>query len=126
MPKFAARLNEDRGMLMAQILRQVDNLNWHLDILIDRQIADEFVKIWAYQKELVELHAQVPLALGWYEVSRLTARLCIAVGQGKVMAPRRPDFNLCLIGCSLSFGWMQRACRGLDRKVVEEGINHTI
>lgn len=128
-PESGVRSNEDRGMLMAQIIRQADNLNWLLDILIDRQIADEFVKLWAYQKELVELHAQVPLALGRYEVSRLTARLCIAVGQGEVMTPKETRFQLLhnwLQPLIDDFGWMQRACRGLDRKVVEEGLSQTI
>lgn len=128
-PDSGVRLNEDRAMLMAQIIRQADNLNWLLDILIDRQIADDFVRIWAYQKELVTLHAQVPLALGRYEVSRLTARLCVAVGQGEVMAPKETRFQLLhnwLQPLIDDFGWMQRACRGLDRKVVEEGISQTI
>eukprot|EP00250_Pteridium_aquilinum_P016554 c23160_g1_i1 orf=905-2656(+) len=105
------RLNDDKGMLVAQIVRQADNLNWLLDILIDRQIADDFVRIWAYQKELVTLHAQVPLALGRYEVSRLTARLCVAVGQGEVMAPKEIRFQLLqnwLQPLIDDFGWMQR------------------
>ncbi|MCO5604899.1 hypothetical protein L7F22_059073 [Adiantum nelumboides] len=129
MPDFGSKSGEDRALMMAQIVRQADNLNWILDILIDRQIADDFVKIWAYQKELFSLHGQVPLVLGRYEVSRLTARLCIAVGQGEVMAPKQVRFQLLqnwLQPLIDDFGWMQRACRGLDRKAVEEGISQTI
>ncbi|KAH7298510.1 hypothetical protein KP509_25G047400 [Ceratopteris richardii] len=128
-PDHGNKQNEERAMLMAQIIRQADNLSWLLDILIDRQIADEFVKLWAYQEDLFSLHSQVPLSLGRYEVSRLTARLCVAVGQGEVMAPKEIRFQLLhnwLQPLIEDFGWMQRACRGLDSKVVEEGISQTI
>jgi hypothetical protein len=114
---------------MGQIMRQADNLNWLVDILIDRQIADDFVKVWAYQDELVLLHSKVPIALGRYEVSRLTARLCVALGQGQVLVPKETRFMLLhnwLQPLIDDFGWMQRACKGLDRKVVEEGISQTI
>lgn len=123
------KLKEERGVLMAETVRQADNLNWLLEIMIDRQIADDFVRIWAYQKELFTLHSHVPLALGRYELSKLTARLCVAVGQGEVMAPKEVRFQLLhnwLQPLIDDFGWMQRACRGLDRKVVEEGISQTI
>ncbi|KAH7280301.1 hypothetical protein KP509_37G060600 [Ceratopteris richardii] len=127
-PEFGSNLNEELAMLMGQITRHADNLAWLLDILIDRQIADDFVRIWAYQ-ELSALHNQVPLALGRYEVSRLTARLCVAVGQGEIMAPKEIRFQLLqnwLQPLIDDFGWMQRACRGLDKKVIEEGISQTI
>ncbi|MCO5596658.1 hypothetical protein L7F22_050726 [Adiantum nelumboides] len=56
MPDFGSKSDEEQGLLMAQIARQSDCLHWILDILIDRQIGDDFVKIWAYQKELFSLH----------------------------------------------------------------------
>ncbi|KAH7436349.1 hypothetical protein KP509_05G015600 [Ceratopteris richardii] len=123
------RMNEDRCMLMTNITRQADNLNWLVDILIDRQIADDFVKIWAFQGELATLHAQVPIALGRYEVSRLTARLCMAIGKGEVLAAKDVRFALLqnwLQPLIDDFGWMQRACKGLDRGLVEEGLSQTI
>lgn len=73
---------DDRGMLV-EISRQADNLHWLVDILIDRRIADDFVRMWAHQAELATLHMQVPVMFR-YEVSRLTARLCIAIGKGQV------------------------------------------
>ena len=120
---------QDKSVLTTQIVRQADNLNWLVDILIDRHIADDFLRIWAYQDELVLLHGKIPIALGKYEVSRLTARLCVALGQGQVLAPKETRFTLLhnwLQPLIDDFGWMQRACKGLDRKVVEEGISQTI
>lgn len=39
-----------------QIARQADNLHWILYILIDRQIAEDFLRTWASQSELSEAH----------------------------------------------------------------------
>eukprot|EP00249_Psilotum_nudum_P008464 c21283_g1_i1 orf=531-2486(+) len=125
---FVNRANEDRGLLVAQIAHQVDNLHWLVDILIDRHIADEFVQMWAHQNELAALHNQIP-AIFRHEVSRLTARLCIALGKGQVLATKEVRFMLLqnwLQPLIDDFAWMQRACRGLDRKVIEEGISQTI
>ncbi|XP_024369459.1 BTB/POZ domain-containing protein At1g63850 isoform X2 [Physcomitrium patens] len=79
-----SKSGDDRGMLI-EISRQADNLHWLVDILIDRRIADDFVRMWAHQAELANLHAKVPVMFR-YEVSRLTARLCIAIGKGQVKA----------------------------------------
>lgn len=43
-----------------QIARQADNLHWMLDILVERQIADDFLRTWATQSELAEIHGKVP------------------------------------------------------------------
>ncbi|KAI5077293.1 hypothetical protein GOP47_0007117 [Adiantum capillus-veneris] len=128
-PDCGGRLSEDRCMLMTHITRHADNLNWLVDILIDRQIADDFVKMWAFQAELATLHVQVPIALGRYEVSRVTARLCVAIGKGQVLAAKEIRFTLLqnwLQPLIEDFGWMQRGCKGLDRVVVEDGISQTI
>lgn len=128
-PDFVGRLNGERGILIAQITRQADNLNWLVDIMIDRHIADEFVGIWALQAELASLHRQVPIVFGRYEVSRITARLCVAVGKGQVLTPKEVRYALLLNWLQPlidDFGWMQRACKGLDKNVVEEGISQTI
>jgi len=122
-----AKGGEDRGMLL-EIARHADNLHWLVDILIDRRIADDFIRMWAHQAELAALHTQVPVMFR-YEVSRLTARLCIAIGKGQVLSPK--DVRFLLLQTWLQplvedFGWMQRCCRNLDKKVVEEGISQTI
>ncbi|XP_024391866.1 BTB/POZ domain-containing protein At1g63850 isoform X2 [Physcomitrium patens] len=122
-----SKSGEDRNMLV-EISRQADNLHWLVDILVDRRIADDFVRMWAHQGELATLHAQVPVMFR-YEVSRLTARLCIAIGKGQVLSPK--DVRFLLLQTWLQplvddFAWMQRCCRNLDKKVVEEGISQTI
>lgn len=43
-----------------QIARQADNLHWMLDILMERQIADDFLRTWTTQSELAEIHGKVP------------------------------------------------------------------
>ncbi|KMZ66666.1 hypothetical protein ZOSMA_28G00220 [Zostera marina] len=45
---------------VTQIARQADNLHWILDILIDRQITDEFLSTWSAQTELSVIHTKVP------------------------------------------------------------------
>ncbi|CAM6126498.1 unnamed protein product [Calypogeia fissa] len=127
-PEFVSKNSEDRGALFAQIARQADNLHWLVDILIDRRIADDLVRLWAHQSELATLHMQVP-TMYRYEVSRLTARFCIAIGKGQVVSPK--DVRYMLLQTWLQplvedFGWMQRCCKALDKKVVEEGISQTI
>jgi len=72
--------------MLVEIARQADNLHWLVDILIDRGMADDFVRMWAHQAELASLHAQVPVMFR-YEVSRLTARLYIAIGKGQASSP---------------------------------------
>ena len=128
-PEVSGKMGGDRGLLIAQITRQADNLNWLLEIMIDRQIADDFVRIWAFQTDLAMSHRQVPIVFGRYEVSRVTASLCVALGKGHVLAPKEVRFMLLhnwLQPLFDDFGWMQRACKGLDRKVVEDGISQTI
>lgn len=121
--------SEDRGSIARQIARQADNLHWLLDILIDRGIADDFVCMWANQSELAAMHGEVP-AMFRYEVSGVTARLCIGIGKGQMLACGS-DIRVLLLQRWLQplvddFGWMQRACKSLDMKVVEEGICQTI
>ena len=70
---------------MGQIARQADNLHWILDILIDRQIAEDFLKTWASQSELSDAHSKVP-AIHRYEVSRVTARLFVGIVKGQLLA----------------------------------------
>ncbi|MCO5588808.1 hypothetical protein L7F22_042768 [Adiantum nelumboides] len=120
--------NEDRGTLIAEISHQADNLLWLLEILLDRHLANDFVKMWAHQSELARIHKEVATVLR-FEVSRLTARLCVAIGRGQVLCP--VDVRYTLLQTWLpplvdDFGWMQRCCRGLDKNVVEDGISQTI
>ncbi|MBA0552837.1 hypothetical protein Golob_023613 [Gossypium lobatum] len=111
-----------------QIARQADNLHWILDILIDRQIAEDFLKSWASQSELSNVHSKVP-AVHRYEVSRVTARLFVGIGKGQLLASKEVRCLLLqtwLVPFYDDFGWMRRASRGLDRHLIEDGLSNTI
>lgn len=112
----------------AQISRQADNLHWLLDILVDRQMAEELLQIWAAQAELAAAHPRVP-AIHRYEVSRVTARLLVGVGKGQILVGKEARCQLLqtwLEPFYEDFGWMRRACKGLDRHLVEDGLANTI
>ncbi|XP_076891700.1 BTB/POZ domain-containing protein At1g63850-like [Bidens hawaiensis] len=111
-----------------QITRQSGNLHWLLDILIDRQISEDFLKLWASQTELSEVHSKVP-GIHRYEISRVTARLFVGIGKGQLLASKE---SKCLLLQTWlepfydDFTWMRRGSRGLDRNLVEEGLSNTI
>lgn len=112
-----------------QISRQADNLHWILDILIDRQIADDFLRIWAAQAELSAMHCNIP-AMHRSEVSRVTARLFVGIGKGQILVSK--EARCLLLKTWLDpfyedFGWMRRAGgKGLDRHSIEDGLGNTI
>ncbi|BAT73047.1 hypothetical protein LR48_Vigan11g016600 [Vigna angularis] len=113
---------------VSQIARQADNLHWILDILVDRQIAEDFLKTWASQADLAEAHSKVP-AVHRFEVSRVTARLFVGIGKGQLLASK--DVRCLLLKTWLvpfydDFGWMRRASKGLDRHLIEDGLSNTI
>ncbi|KAA8522434.1 hypothetical protein F0562_013205 [Nyssa sinensis] len=113
---------------VGQIARQADNLHWILDILIDRQFAEDFLKTWASQSELSDAHSKVP-AIHRYEISRVTARLFVGIGKGQLLASK--DARCLLLQTWLvpfyeDFGWMRRASKGLDRHLIEDGLSNTI
>ncbi|KAF8702558.1 hypothetical protein HU200_032942 [Digitaria exilis] len=113
---------------VSQIARQADNLHWMLDILVERQIAEEFLRTWAMQDELAEMHRKVP-AIHRYEVSRVTARLFVGVGKGQILVSKEARCQLLstwLEPFYEDFGWMRRACKGLDRHLIEDGLANTI
>ncbi|CAN0910463.1 BTB/POZ domain-containing protein At1g63850 [Linum grandiflorum] len=112
----------------SQIARQADNLHWLLDIMIDRQIAEEFLKTWASQTQLSEAHSKIP-AVHRYEVSRVTARLLVGVGKGQMLASKEARCMLLqtwLVPFYDDFGWMRRAHKGLDRHLIEDSLGNTI
>lgn len=113
---------------VGQIARQADNLHWILDILIDRQMAEDFLKTWASQTELSDAHSKVA-AVHRYEVSRVTARLFVGIGKGQILASKDVRFLLLrtwLVPFYDDFGWMRRASKGLDRHLIEDGLSNTI
>ncbi|XP_077232955.1 BTB/POZ domain-containing protein [Tasmannia lanceolata] len=127
----AASIDEtrkDRGVLMGEIAREADNMQWVVDILIDKKMGDEFVKLWADQTELASLHSKIP-SMYRFEISRITAQLCVAVGKGQILVSKDARFSLLrtwLEALYEDFGWMKRACKSVDKKSVEDGLSQTI
>lgn len=118
----------DRGGLMSDIAREAENLQWIVDILIDKKSADEFVKLWVDQKELAVLHSKIP-TIYRHEISKITAQLCIAIGRGQILVPKETRFSLLstwLDALYEDFGWIRRACKSVDKKLVEDGLGRTI
>ncbi|KAL4295599.1 hypothetical protein GQ457_12G029400 [Hibiscus cannabinus] len=119
---------QDRGVLMAEIAREADNLQWIVDILIEKGMANDFVKLWADQRELAELHSKIPTVYR-HGISRITAQLCIAMGRGNILVPNESRFSLVstwLDALYEDFGWMRRAYKSVDKKLVEDGLSKTI
>ncbi|XP_019199257.1 PREDICTED: BTB/POZ domain-containing protein At5g60050 [Ipomoea nil] len=119
---------KDRGVVMGEIAREADNVQWIVDILIERKMGDEFVDLWADQKELASLHSKIP-TMYRHEISRITAQLCVAIGRGHLLVPKDARFSLLstwLEALYEDFGWMRRACRSIDKTLVEDGLSQTI
>ncbi|KFK34324.1 hypothetical protein AALP_AA5G130100 [Arabis alpina] len=111
-----------------QIAVEADNLTWLLDVLSERQAAEEFSITWANQKELALLHEKLPL-MSRYHISRVTSRLFIGIGRGELLPSK--DTRLLLLTTWLQplfndYNWLQHGCRSFDGKLVEEGIGRTI
>ncbi|EEF35748.1 BTB/POZ domain-containing protein At2g13690 [Ricinus communis] len=114
--------------LIERISRQVDNINWLLEILIDRQMGEEFVDMWADQGELLKLHESASPMVR-YELSRVSATLFIAMGARKLhcRAEARAGLLQAWFDPMLSdFGWLQRCKKGLDTKALEEALGQTL
>lgn len=118
----------DRGAIMGEIAREADNMQWIVNILIDKKMGEDFVKLWADQKELALLHSKIP-TMYRHEISKITAQLCIAIGRGHLLVPKDNRYSLLstwLEALYEDFGWMRRACRSVDKKLVEDGLGQTI
>lgn len=114
--------------LIGRISEQVDNLNWLLEILIDRQIAEDFVSLWAYQSELLRMHGAASPMIR-YVLSRVSACVFIALGRGKLQCrgEERYDILRAWFGPMLAdFGWLQRCSKGLDLRELEEALGHAL
>jgi len=110
--------------LIERISTQTENLNWLLDILVNIDIAEEFVELWAKQGRLIRMHEQAS-AIVRYELSRISAGVFIALGKGKVQC--RGDVRSLLFHgwfstMLLDFGWLQRCPKGLDLRSLEENL----
>lgn len=120
-PDFDDKINKS-------IAFEADNLVWLLDILVDRQAAEEFSVIWANERHLASLHTRLAI-VSRYHVSRITARLFVGIGRGEVLPCKETRHMLLktwLEPLINDYSWLQNGCRSFDRKVVEEGIGRTI
>lgn len=127
-PGFADKPMDSKEPVVKQIALEADNLSWLVEILADRQAADEFALLWAGQQELATLHSKLPI-VSRYHVSCITARLFVGIGRGELLPSK--DTRQLLLQTWLEplindYNWLQHGCRSFDRKVVEEGIGRTI
>ncbi|KAJ0234812.1 hypothetical protein HA466_0269500 [Hirschfeldia incana] len=114
--------------LIEGISREVDNINWLLEIMIDREIAEEFLEVWGKQRKLVEMHEGASPMVR-YELSRVTGFMFIAMGKRRVQCggeARAGLVELWFKPMLLDFGWLQRCKKGLDMREVEEGMGQTL
>ncbi|CAK7339488.1 unnamed protein product [Dovyalis caffra] len=68
-PGFADKPLDNKEPVVKQIVLEADNLSWLLEILADRQAADEFALMWASQQELASLHVELPIVSRYHEGS---------------------------------------------------------
>ncbi|TYG80295.1 hypothetical protein ES288_D02G205000v1 [Gossypium darwinii] len=114
--------------LIARISKQVDNINFLLEILLDRQMVEEFVDLWVNQENLLKLHERASLMVR-YELSRVSVILFIAMGTRKLhcCSEARSGLLQAWFGpMLLDFGWLQRCKKGLDMKALEEAMGQTL
>ncbi|CAM8948913.1 unnamed protein product [Rhodiola kirilowii] len=119
---------EHSKSLIERIGMQVDNINWLLEIMLDWQVAEDFVDVWGSRKDLLSVHATASPMLR-YELSRISATLFSALGTRKLHC--RLETRLCFIQSWFSpmlqdFGWLQRCRKGLDIKALEEAIGQSL
>lgn len=114
--------------LIERISREADSINWLLGILLDQQMAEEFVDIWADQEDLLRMHEKVSQMVR-YELSRISAWVFIALGKGKLHCrseTRCRIFQSWFTPMLADFGWLQRCKKGLDIKVLEEAMGQAL
>lgn len=128
-PEFdGGRAMDCHDPIAKQIALDADNLAWLLEILAERQVADEFAIMWVRQQELAGLHHKLP-AMIRYHVSCITARLFVGIGRGELLPSKDTRHMLLktwLEPLTNDYSWLNHGCRTFDRKVVEEGIGRTI
>lgn len=114
--------------MIEHISRQVDNINWLLEIMLDGQIAEDFVDIWSDQHQLLKMHNNASPMVR-YELSRVSAVLFVAMATRKLQCRLEARSGLLQAWFSpmlLDFGWLQRCREGLDIKVLQEAMGQTL
>lgn len=114
--------------LLERVSKQVDNINWLLDIMLDHHLAEEFVDLWTNQDELLKMHQKASPMIR-YELSRVSAMLFIAMGTRKFYCPSETRLGLLQVWFRpmlSDFGWLQRCKKGLDMKALEEAMGQAL
>ncbi|KAG8100166.1 hypothetical protein GUJ93_ZPchr0013g33882 [Zizania palustris] len=114
--------------LIERICQQTENLSWLFDILINNDMADEFVELWAKQDMLIRIHEKASPMMR-YELSRISAAVFIALGKGNMQC--RGELRSLLFyrwfgPMLLDFGWLQRCSKGLDVRSLEENLGQAL
>uniref|UniRef100_A0ACD5V8I0 Uncharacterized protein n=1 Tax=Avena sativa TaxID=4498 RepID=A0ACD5V8I0_AVESA len=114
--------------VIERISLQTENLYWLFEILVNNDMAEEFVELWAMQDRLIVMHPQASPMIR-YELSRISASVFIALGKGRVQC--RGDLRSLLFygwfgPMLLDFGWLQRCSKGLDVRSLEENIGQAL
>ncbi|KHN36167.1 BTB/POZ domain-containing protein [Glycine soja] len=120
--------SDNKEPVVKHIALEADNLSWLLEILVDKQAAEDFALMWANQQELAALHGKLPIAFR-YHVSCISGRLYVGIGRGEVLPSKNTRQFLLqtwLQPLINDYNWLQHGCRSFDRKLVEEGIGRTI
>jgi hypothetical protein len=114
----------DTKPLLECVSSQVENLTWLFEILINNNMAEEFVDLWGNQEELVKLHKSFSPMVR-YELSRISVCVFIALGKGKLQCKgevRIQVFNSWFRPILLDFGWLKRCPKGLDFRMFQETL----
>ncbi|KAJ0457599.1 putative BTB/POZ domain-containing protein [Helianthus annuus] len=91
--------------VVKQMVLEADNMLWLLDILADRQAADEYALMWANQQELTGLHLRVSIVNRHY-ISCITAGYLLVVDEGigrTVLTFPLEDQQIIMLGWLSSF-----------------------
>uniref|UniRef100_A0A0E0D9C3 At3g05675-like ankyrin-like domain-containing protein n=1 Tax=Oryza meridionalis TaxID=40149 RepID=A0A0E0D9C3_9ORYZ len=111
----------DSKPMIERVTKQTENLNWLIDILVNNDMAEEFVELWAKQEDFISMHGQ---ASAMYELSRISANVFIVLGKGKVQCPsdlRSQLLYLWFRPMLMDFG-LQRCYKGLDMRMLEDNL----
>ncbi|CAL4920037.1 unnamed protein product [Urochloa decumbens] len=114
--------------MVERISKQTENLNWLFDILVNNDMAEDFVELWAKQEELIRMHEQAS-PMFRYELSRISASVFTALGKGRIQCPsdtRSQLFHGWFRPMLMDFGWLQRCSKGLDVRILEENLGQAL
>ncbi|KAL6893730.1 hypothetical protein ACP4OV_007828 [Aristida adscensionis] len=114
--------------IIERVSKQTDNLNWLFDILVNNDMAEGFVELWAKQDELIRMHEHAS-PMFRYELSRVSASVFTALGKGRIQCTsdlRSQLFCGWFRPMLMDFGWLQRCSKGLDVRVLEENLGQAL